>query len=57
MTQSDRLVDTERGIVSREILVNDGIFAEEQESSSPAPGCLSGMRARSLSRAIVPPGF
>ena len=31
MTQSDRLVDTERGIVSREIFVNDGIFAEEQE--------------------------
>src|SRR6202035_244133 len=31
MNPSDRLVDTERGIVSREIFVNDGIFAEEQE--------------------------
>jgi phenylpropionate dioxygenase-like ring-hydroxylating dioxygenase large terminal subunit len=31
MTASDRLVDTERGIVSREIFVNDGIFAEELE--------------------------
>jgi phenylpropionate dioxygenase-like ring-hydroxylating dioxygenase large terminal subunit len=31
MNPSDRLVDTERGIVSREIFVNDGIFAEELE--------------------------
>ena len=28
---TDRLVDTERGIISREIFVNDGIFAEELE--------------------------
>ena len=28
MTASERLVDTERGVVSREIFVNDGIFAE-----------------------------
>jgi phenylpropionate dioxygenase-like ring-hydroxylating dioxygenase large terminal subunit len=31
MNQSDPLVDTERGIVSREIFVNDGLFADEQE--------------------------
>ncbi len=31
MTSADRYVDTERGIISREIFVNDGIFAEELE--------------------------
>jgi phenylpropionate dioxygenase-like ring-hydroxylating dioxygenase large terminal subunit len=31
MNPNDPLVDTERGIVSREIFVNDGLFAEEQE--------------------------
>ena len=31
MTSADRFVDTERGIISREIFVNDWIFAEELE--------------------------
>ena len=31
MTIAKRLVDAERGIISREIFVNDGIFAEELE--------------------------
>ena len=31
MTPYDHLVDTERGIVSRELFVNDGLFAEELE--------------------------
>ncbi len=29
MTASERLMDTERGVVSREIFVNDRIFAAE----------------------------
>ena len=29
MTSSDRLVDTERGIVSREIFVSDAVHADE----------------------------
>jgi hypothetical protein len=57
MTASDRLVDTERGGVSREILVNDYISAEKQEKLFARTGRLSGMRARSPSRAIVRPGF
>jgi phenylpropionate dioxygenase-like ring-hydroxylating dioxygenase large terminal subunit len=28
---ADRFVDAERGIISREIFVNDGIFSEELE--------------------------
>ena len=31
MTTTGRLVDAERGVISREIFVNDGIFAEELE--------------------------
>jgi phenylpropionate dioxygenase-like ring-hydroxylating dioxygenase large terminal subunit len=31
ITTTDRLVDAERGIISREIFVSDGIFAEELE--------------------------
>jgi hypothetical protein len=46
MSDFDRLVDTERGIVSCEIFVNDGVFAEELEKLLPAPGCLSGTRAK-----------
>jgi hypothetical protein len=31
MNPSDRLVDIERGIISRKIFINDGIFAGEAE--------------------------
>jgi len=45
---SSRAVDLAAGRISREIFVNDEIYQEELEGVfRPAPGCLSGTRARS----------
>ena len=47
------LVDATTGQISREIFVNEQIYAEEQKGFSRAPGSLSAMRARSRTPAIT----
>ena len=47
------LVDLTAGEISREIFVNEDIYAEEQERIFAAPGCMSGTRARFPSPATI----